>query len=136
MSHRPDPRNSPHPATAVTDYLESLVTQGDPRAGKVAELYRAVRTLVPSAAEGLSYGMPALKVHGKGLISILATAKHIGIYPMSGKTLDTVRETLRGADIPTTKGAIQLPNDASLPSGVLEHIVETRLQEIESASKR
>ncbi|MCH4209948.1 iron chaperone [Bifidobacterium sp.] len=131
MLNHPDPADVRGDAAAVADYIEQLVAGGDPRAETVAGLYRDVRALVPSAAEGRSYGMPALVVRGKASISVVATAKHVGVYPYSGTSLDAVRGALRSAGIPTTKGAIQLPNDTPLPSGLLERLIEARLQEIE-----
>lgn len=109
----------------IDDYLRE-------RDGKtrdaIAAAYAIARELAPSAEDGLKYGMPCLVVDGKGLISVMATAKHIGVYPFSSAVVAEVGavDGLRGA----TKGALQFPLDEAIPDETVRLIVRARLREI------
>ncbi len=121
--HRPEP--SDHP---VDDYVASLP---EARRDRIAGLYAVARGVAPEATEGLRYGMPALIVAGKGVLAIMSTAKHIGIYPYSGTVVQAFAAELAALGIPTTKGAIQLPEAVDLPTDLLTRIVTTRLGEVD-----
>ena len=113
--------------SAVTDYVAGLP---EPRRSTIAAIYAAARALAPEAAEGVRYAMPALVLDGKGLVSVMSTKKHIGIYPHSGSVVQEFADRLRDLGIGTTKGAIQLPDGVTLPSDLLEEILRARLVEL------
>ncbi|MFN8099587.1 MAG: DUF1801 domain-containing protein [Dermatophilaceae bacterium] len=115
---------SDHP---VVDYLASLP---ESRRARITGLYAVARGVAPEATEGLKYGMPALVVAGKGVLAIMSTSKHIGLYPYSGNVVQAFAAELAALGIPTTKGAIQLPDDVDLPAGLLTRIVTMRLGEV------
>lgn len=112
----------------VDDYVEGLPS---PVREVVRDAYAIVRDLVPEAVETLKYGMPALALNGKGVISIMHTKKHIGVYPYSA---DVVARVLAGAALPgvigSTKGSLHFALDAPLPPQAIRSIVQTRLTEI------
>lgn len=112
----------------VERYLETL---DDARRATVAGLYAHALALVPEAEEGTKYAMPALLYKGRGLLSVVATASHVGIYPFSGTALDLVRGRLAEAGIAATRGAVQLPYGTWLPDGMLEQIVLARRAELD-----
>lgn len=113
--------------TPVLDYVASL---SEPRRSRVEEAYAIARDLAPHATEGVTYSMPALIIAGKGLLSVMSTKKHIGIYPYSGSVVGESASALRELGIGTTKGAIQLPDGVELPVGVLRDVVRARLREL------
>src|SRR5450759_5583130 len=46
------------------------------------------RRVAPHAVDGVSYGVPALKVAGKPLIGVSASAHHLSIFPFSPAAID------------------------------------------------
>jgi uncharacterized protein YdhG (YjbR/CyaY superfamily) len=99
------------------------------------ETHRAVLTRVrttirdacPEAAEVISYGMPAFKLHGKLLLSYAAYKRHYAIYPASGR----VQETL-GAELTpflTEKATIRFTDARPIPDDLLRRIVDIRVAE-------
>jgi uncharacterized protein YdhG (YjbR/CyaY superfamily) len=114
-------------STPVTDYVAGLP---ESRRRTIAAIYAAARVLAPDATEGVRYAMPALVLDGKGLLSVMSTKKHIGIYPHSGSVVQDFADRLRELGIGTTKGAIQLPDGVTLPSGLLDEVLRARLREL------
>lgn len=76
----------------------------------------------------MSYGVPALKVAGRPLIGVSASAQHLSIFPFSPEALDTVRPDL--ADFSTSKGTLRFAADRPVPDDVIERLVRARLSEI------
>jgi uncharacterized protein YdhG (YjbR/CyaY superfamily) len=112
----------------VNDYYATLPTD-------VGQLFEGMRRqaleLVPDAVEGRSYAMPALLYQGKGLIATMQTAKHLALYPFSGKVVAQVAERLDGFSMST--GAIRFSVGQPVPADVLDDIVRLRAAEIDAA---
>ncbi|MEY9863197.1 uncharacterized protein YdhG (YjbR/CyaY superfamily) [Catenulispora sp. GAS73] len=114
----------------VTDYYATLPTD-------VGDLFDGMRRraleLVPDAVEGRSYAMPALLYQGKGLIATMQTAKHLALYPFSGKVVAQVAERLDGFSL--SSGAIRFHIEQPLPADVLDDVVRLRAAEIDAADR-
>ena len=106
----------------------SLADLPEPERGSLQHVIDIARTLVPDAEEGMSYGMPALKLDGKPLIGVVAAAKHLSVFPFSPAVIDAVAGRLEGYSL--SKGTIRFTPDHPLPDDVLEDIVRLRLAEI------
>ncbi|UOQ61334.1 DUF1801 domain-containing protein [Leucobacter rhizosphaerae] len=115
-----------HPNTQVTDYIAALPETVRVR---VASIYARAREVVPDAEEGLSYGMPALLYRGKGLISVMHTKKHIGVYPYGN--LGDLADAVTAAGLGSTKGSIHLGRDQSIPTELLDRFLHRRVAQIE-----
>ena len=111
--------------TAVDDYFESL--DADRRAA-----FERIRTLAldeaPAAEQGTSYGMAALKYHGKPLLGFRAAEHHLSIFPFSPAAIDAVREQLTGFEV--SKGTIRFTVEAALPEAAVRGLVRHRMAEI------
>ncbi|PFG43264.1 uncharacterized protein YdhG (YjbR/CyaY superfamily) [Isoptericola jiangsuensis] len=112
----------------VTDYVTAL-TGADH--DLVAGVYARARELVPDATEGRSYGMPALRYRERPLVSAMATAKHVGVYPFSPAVIEQAADALAG--LRTTKGSVSLDRAAPLPVDVVDRLVAARRDEIDAA---
>lgn len=75
---------------------------------------------VPEATEKISWQMPTFW-QGKNIIHFAAFKKHIGIYPGPEAI---VHFSDRLTEYMTSKGAIQLPYDKSLPSQLIADIAK------------
>ncbi len=82
----------------------------------------------PAAVQGLSYGMPALKLNGKGLLAFHAARKHLSIYPCSGWAVDAVRDRLDGFSL--SRGTIRFTPEQLIPDDVVRELVAVRSEEI------
>jgi uncharacterized protein YdhG (YjbR/CyaY superfamily) len=115
-------------AHEVENYLADLA---EPERSRIAEIYLTARSLVPEAVEGVSYGMPALLYKGKGLLAVMSTKKHIGVYPFAN--LAELDPGAIDAGLETTKGSIHLGAAQVLPSDLLERLLLRRVARIDRA---
>jgi uncharacterized protein YdhG (YjbR/CyaY superfamily) len=115
-------------ANEVESYVATLA---EPARSRIAEVYSAARTIVPDAVEGMSYGMPALLYKGKGLLAVMSTKNHIGIYPFGN--LAELAEVAAGAGLETTKGSIHLQEGQHLPGDLLEELLVRRVSRLDGA---
>ncbi|WP_370366038.1 iron chaperone [Catenulispora sp. GP43] len=112
----------------VSDYYATL----PPDVGELFEgMRRRALKLVPDVVEGRSYGMPALLYQGKGLMATMQTAKHLALYPFSGKVVAQVAERLPGFSL--SSGTIRFSVGQPVPDDVLDDIVRLRAAEIDAA---
>jgi uncharacterized protein YdhG (YjbR/CyaY superfamily) len=113
-------------ANEVESYVAALP---EPERSRIAEIYSRARAIVPAATEGVSYNMPALLYKGKGLIAVMSTKHHIGVYPF-GSVAEYAEET-SVAGLETTKGSIHLREGESLPTALLEQVLLRRVARID-----
>ena len=115
----------------VTDYIATLEGPGR----SLLERYRArAMQLVPSAEEGTSYGMAALRYRGRPLIAIITGKLGYTAYPFSPEVVDAVLATIDGFD--STKGGIRFTDDRPLPDAAFVGLVTGRRDEIDQALAR
>lgn len=107
----------------VDEYISTKSGDIRPILEKVREL---IRQRAPDAQEGISYGMPAYKLHGKPLVYFAAQKKHLGFYATpSGH--EKFSEKL--SDYKQGKGSVQFPYDKPIPYDLIEEIVLFRVEE-------
>ena len=93
---------------------------------------RIVVELVPGAAQGMSYGVPALMYEGKPLIGFHAGKKHLSVYPYSGAVVPALSERLPGLE--ASGGTVRFAVGTPLPADAVRALVRLRIAEIEHAS--
>lgn len=122
-----------HGVSDVSSYLETLdiATLSEIRA-IVDRAASIAREHGDGLGESVSYGMPCLTWHDKPLIAVIASKKHIGIYPYSGAIIDVIRTELNADGIPATMGAIQLPYGTALADSHVRAIIEAKIAAIDS----
>jgi uncharacterized protein YdhG (YjbR/CyaY superfamily) len=111
--------------TPVEDYL---TTVPEPGRSTLAELRQAVLAVVPDAEEGISYGMPAFRLHGKVVAGFAAFKNHLSYLPHSGSVLPELADELTG--FTTTKGSLHFAPDQPLDPDLVRRLVTVRLAEI------
>jgi uncharacterized protein YdhG (YjbR/CyaY superfamily) len=107
---------------------DALLSVSQPGRDSLLRIVDIARRVAPDAEDGVSYGMPALRVNGKPLIGVTASAKHLSVFPFSPEVVEGVRERLAGYSL--SKGTIRFTPDQPLPDDVVEDIVRLRLAEI------
>ncbi len=115
-------------AHEVDEYVASLP---EPERSRIAEIYAAARAIVPDAVEGVSYAMPALLYKGKGILAVMSTKNHIGVYPFAN--LAELADEAERAGLETTKGSIHLRVGQTLPSELLHQLLVRRVSRIDDA---
>ncbi|NQD88401.1 DUF1801 domain-containing protein [Paenarthrobacter sp. CM16] len=109
----------------VTEYLEGVT---EANRAILERIVGIARELAPDAEEGVSYGMPALLVDGKGFLSVQETKKHLALYPFSGQILPEMSEELGGYS--WSPGTLRFSADNPVPDSMVRRILETRLASI------
>lgn len=115
----------------VTEYLAGLDT---PARSLLGRLRVRAMELVPSADEGMSYGMAALRYRGRPLIAVQATKAGYSAYPFSAVVVAAV--VARHAGLDATKGGIRFTDERPLPADAYDALVLARRDEIDAALAR
>ena len=110
---------------ALSDYLDGL---DDPPRSTLAHVVAVARRVVPEAEEGTSYGMAALRLHGRPLIGISAAQAHLSLFPFSPAVVEAVAADLEGWSL--SKGTIRFTVEHPLPDGVIARVVALRAAEL------
>ncbi len=84
-----------------------------------------IRAAAPDAVETIKYQIPTYVLHGN-LVHFGGFKKHIGLYPGGAATAQFADELTA---YKTSKGAIQFPIDAPLPTALITRIVKHRVKE-------
>lgn len=115
----------------VTEYIATL----EEPSRSLLERYRSrAMTLVPTAEEGTSYGMAALRYRGRPLIAVNTGTLGHTAYPFSSEVVARVLATIDGFD--GTKGGIRFTDERPLPDAALDALVTGRRDEIDEALAR
>jgi uncharacterized protein YdhG (YjbR/CyaY superfamily) len=107
----------------IDEYLAAL--SADKRAA-LEKLRQLIRSAAPKAEECISYQLAAFRLNGM-LVAFGATDKHCAFYLMSGSTVETFKEELKGYD--TSKGTIRFQPDQPLPAALVRKLVKARIAE-------
>jgi uncharacterized protein YdhG (YjbR/CyaY superfamily) len=107
---------------------DSLADLTEPDRSCLQHVVGIAREVAPDTTEGMSYGMPALKLDGKPLVGVVAAAKHLSIFPFSPAVVEAVADRLEGFSL--SKGTIRFTAAHPLPDDVVEEIVRLRMTEI------
>jgi uncharacterized protein YdhG (YjbR/CyaY superfamily) len=110
--------------SGVTEYLTSL---REPQRSALERIRKIVLEIVPTAVEGIYYGVPGFKYEGKYLMGYAAAKNHMSIFPTSGP-IEDLKEKLGGYNL--SKGTIRFTPDTPLPEPLLKEIVLNRLGKI------
>lgn len=118
-------------STAEVDlYLDAVP---EPHRSTLRALRRTLEGLLPTADQGIAYGVPCFKVAGKGVAGLGYFKGHCTYFPMSGSITAELADRL-GA-YRTAKGSIQFPVDEPLPADLVRALVEARTAEITRLQK-
>ena len=106
----------------IDDYLAGVE---EPKRSTLGCLRTAILEVVPDAEEGISYGVPAFRVHGKVVAGFAAFKNHLSYLPHSGSVFPVLGDELE--DYRTSSGALQFPIDSPLPTPLVEQLVRVRI---------
>lgn len=107
---------------------EYLAGAPEPQRTTLETLRRTLRSLLPAAEEGLSYGVPAFKVSGRPVAGFASFQRHCSYFPHSGSVLEALAGELEGYT--WSKGALTFPVDRPLRASLVRRLVNERLKEL------
>jgi uncharacterized protein YdhG (YjbR/CyaY superfamily) len=86
-----------------------------------------IRESAPEAEEAISYGIPAFRLNGRGLVYFGAWKNHIGFYP-TPSSIEAFKKEL--APFKQEKGSVQFSLDKPISYDLVKKIVRYRVTEI------
>ena len=99
--------------------------------GKLKELRKIIKSIVPEAEEKISYGMPYYGY--KGRLAYFAYAKHhIGLYAMPPVIQDHIKELKK---YQTATATIRFPLDEKLPVALIKKLVKAGVKRNDAREK-
>lgn len=87
-------------------------------------LRKVIRAAVPGAEECISYGIPAFRLAGKGLVWFGAGANHCAIYGVGTPPEVAARYDTSG------KGTIRFQPDDPLPAPLVRKLLKARIAKV------
>ena len=115
-----------------------MTEEGLSAEGSSSAYLTSIRTraheLVPGLETGTSYGMPALKYRGRGLMGVLEHPDFLSYYPFSPTVIETVAADLDGFSF--SKGTVRFSLEQPLPDEVVDRMILARRDEIDAALGR
>src|ERR1700680_2481654 len=109
----------------IDDYLANL---DEPKRTALQRLRRTIQTIIPNAEQGISYGMPAFRLHGKVIAGFAAFKNHLSYLPHSGSVLAELPDEVAG--YVTSKGALQFPIERPLPKALVKKLIAIRVMQV------
>ena len=109
----------------VDEYLANLA---EPKRTTLRALRQTIRSIIPEAEEGISYGLPAYRLRGKVVAGFAAFKNHLSYLPHSGSVFAEIPEDLAG--YVTSKGALQFPVERPLPKALVKKLIAIRLRQV------
>lgn len=108
----------------ITAYLNGL---DEPRRTTLQQLRRTILEVVPEAQEGISYAVPAFRLHDKVIAGFAAFKTHLSYLPHSGSVFPELVEEL--SPYTKTKGALHFAIDEPLPKAIVEKLIKVRISQ-------
>jgi uncharacterized protein YdhG (YjbR/CyaY superfamily) len=118
------------PTTATAQIDATLSALPAAQRAVLQTLRQTIRAAAPEAEEAISYGMPAVRYHGRPLVCYAAFKAHCSFFPMSSGLIEAHREELAG--FATAKGTLRFTPEHPLPNDLVERIVRERMAQIDA----
>jgi uncharacterized protein YdhG (YjbR/CyaY superfamily) len=103
---------------------EYIALQPDAMRPKLERVRAAIRKAVPNAVEGIGYGMPGYKLHGKPMLYFAGFKKHYSLFAASGTFFAELEEELTGYEL--RKGTVHFPMTKPVPVKLISRIATLR----------
>lgn len=113
---------------------EYLAWQSEPVRRKLEQVRAAIRQAVPEAVEGVGYGMPGYKLHGKPMLYFAGFTNHYSLFAASGTFFAALQDELRGYTL--RKGTIRFPLDKPVPVQLVSRIARLRADGIAASVEK
>ncbi len=119
---------NPETPKTVAAYLAGVA---EPARTTLQTLRKTIKATAPQATEGISYGIPTLKLDGRMLASFAAFTNHCSFFP--GAVIEDFQEELKSYQ--TSKGTIRFAVDKPLPAGLVKKILKARIERMKKGER-
>ena len=109
--------------TTIDEYIDGF--DGEKRE-ILKELRKLIQKIAPEATETINYKMPTFRLNGN-LIHFAMFKNHLGVYP-GAETIEHFKTDL--TNYKTSKGAIQIQLNQSLPNDLIQQIIVYRIGQL------
>ncbi len=92
-----------------------------------------IRKAVPGADEGISYGIPTYKLHGRPVIYFAAWKQHYSLYPSNDSLAAAFKDELSPYEV--NKGTIRFPLSEPVPAKLIAAVAKFRAKEVRDHEK-
>jgi len=116
---------------SVDDYLAA---QPEAVRRKLEQMRAAIRNAVPEAMEGIGYGMPGYKLHGKPMLYFAGFKEHCSLFAASGTFFAAFEDELKGYE--KRKGTVHFPLSKPIPAKLIGRIAKLRAAGIAATAKK
>lgn len=110
---------------AIDDYLAKVE---EPKRSTLQALREAILSIIPDAEQGISYQVPAFRLHGQVVAGFAAFKNHLSYLPFSGSVFPQLQNELTG--YVTTSGALHFPVEKPLPKKLIKKLIEVRVEQV------
>jgi uncharacterized protein YdhG (YjbR/CyaY superfamily) len=118
----------PHTGSMSSSEIDAyLAGLEEPKRTTLHELRLMILEVIPEAEQGMSYRLPAFRLHGKVVAGFAAFKNHLSYLPHSGSVFPQLRKEV--APYRTSTGALQFPIDKPLPKSLVEKLVKVRVDQ-------
>jgi uncharacterized protein YdhG (YjbR/CyaY superfamily) len=113
---------------------EYIATQPAAVRPKLEQVRDAIRGAVPEAVEGIGYGMPGYRLHGKPMLYFAGFKEHYSLFAASGTFFAALEDELR--DYERRKGTVHFPLTKPVPVKLISRIAKLRAAGIAGTAKK
>ncbi|HSU59151.1 MAG TPA: DUF1801 domain-containing protein [Bryobacteraceae bacterium] len=113
---------------------EYIAAQPEAMQPKLEQVRTAIRRAVPEALEGIGYGMPGYKLHGKPMLYYAGFKEHYSLFAASGTFFAALKDELSGYDL--RKGTIHFELAKPVPVKLIGRIAKLRAAGIAAAATK
>jgi uncharacterized protein YdhG (YjbR/CyaY superfamily) len=113
---------------------EYIAAQPEAVRPKLEQVRAVIRKAVPAALEGIGYGIPGYKLHGKPMLYFGGFKDHYSLFAASGTFFAALEDELRGYDL--RKGTVHFPLTKPVPVKLISRIAKLRASGIAAMAKK
>jgi uncharacterized protein YdhG (YjbR/CyaY superfamily) len=106
---------------SVDEYISA---QPEAVRSKLEQVRAAIRSAVPEAVEGMGYGLPGYKLHGKPMLYFGGFKEHYSLFAASGSFFAMLEDELSGYEL--RKGTVHFPLTKAVPVKLISRIAKLR----------
>jgi uncharacterized protein YdhG (YjbR/CyaY superfamily) len=112
---------------------EYIAAQPEALRPKLEQVRDAIRRAVPEAVEGIGYGMPGYKLHGKPMLYFAGFKEHYSLFAASGTFFAVLENELSGYEL--RKGTVHFPLTKPVPVKLISQIAKLRAAGIAASAR-
>jgi uncharacterized protein YdhG (YjbR/CyaY superfamily) len=112
---------------------EYIAAQPEALRPKLEQVRDAIRRAVPEAVEGIGYGMPGYKLHGKPMLYFAGFKEHYSLFAASGTFFAVLENELSGYEL--RKGTVHFPLTKPVPVKFISRIAKLRAAGIAASAR-